>query len=248
MPLCGRSGSDSFVAFVTKRTRTVLSGRTGDIAREEETPVNDMVGSPVQGRTRWRRFAVVAVAATAAAGAIVVGMANGAIAASFAVSGQTFKVSADKLTGTGFVQYGGVVKPAGQTNPVPVAESGIASADLTNLCQSVVVPNTPISMIITAGQDPKNPAHADNLLIDMSDLTGDATFTNINIGQDASTLTAAGPNAHGQAGAFGQSATGVEIDNLHQISWATTAGTFALRGLHLSISLGDSNGKAKECF
>ena len=40
------------------------------------------------------------VPALAAAGAIVVGMANGAIAASFAVSGSTFKVSADELNGT----------------------------------------------------------------------------------------------------------------------------------------------------
>ncbi len=71
--------------------------------------MKDAQGDLGQGRTRWRRFAAVVIPAAAAAGAIVFGMANGAIAASFNVSGQTFKVSADRLEATGFVQYGGIV-------------------------------------------------------------------------------------------------------------------------------------------
>jgi hypothetical protein len=106
--------------------------------------VKDAQGNLVQGRTRWRRFAAVVIPAAAAAGAIVYGMANGAIAASFNVSGQTFKVSADKLEATGFVQYGGIVHSKGtdgRTTDVPVATAGMADAKLTNLCQSVKVPN-----------------------------------------------------------------------------------------------------------
>src|SRR5207248_8232712 len=111
--------------------------------------VNDAHGSPALGRTRWRRFAAVLVPALALAGVIVFGMANGAIAASFAVSGSTFKVSADELVGTGFVQYGGLaVDKAGRQHPVAV--SGIGKATLTNLCQSVVAPGG-ISLVIRAG-------------------------------------------------------------------------------------------------
>ena len=64
-------------------------------------------------RTRWKRFATVIVPASFIAGAIVFGQATGAIAASFNVSGSQFKVSADKLVGTGFVQYGGMVSEKG---------------------------------------------------------------------------------------------------------------------------------------
>ena len=69
--------------------------------------MKDAQGNLVLGRTRWRRFAAVMAPAVAAAGLMVVGIANGAVPASFAVSGSTFKVSADTLDGTGFVQYGG---------------------------------------------------------------------------------------------------------------------------------------------
>ena len=70
------------------------------------------------------------------------------------------------------------------------------------------------------------PAHADNLLIAMTQLSGDATFTNINIGQDASTLS-----TKAQVGGFGQGADKVVIKNLSQTAWATTAGTSRCRAL-----------------
>jgi uncharacterized protein DUF6230 len=197
--------------------------------------------SMVRGRTRWRRFAVVTVSAVALAGAIVLGMANGAIAASFAVSGSTFKVSADKLVGDGFVQYGGLaVDKAG--NQHPVAVSGIKSATLTNLCQSVVAPGG-ISLVIRAGTQAGNPATATNLIIDMNQLSGDATFTNIDIGVDASSLTKGPDNAKGQPGGFGQQADSVTITGLRQVAWATSAGTFTLNGLDLHISL-----TGEQCF
>jgi hypothetical protein len=203
--------------------------------------VNDAQGSPVLGRTRWRRFAVVLVPAVALAGAIVFGMANGAIAASFTVSGSTFKVSADQLVGNGFVQYGGTVTDkAGHVHPVAV--SGIKSATLRNLCQSVVVPGTPISLVIRAGKD--KPAEATDLLIDMEQLSGDATFENINIGQDATTLNKGPAGAVGQKdGAFGQQADKVTINGLKQVAWSTSAGTFTLNGLDLHVSL-----SGEQCF
>ena len=94
------------------------------------------------GRTRWRRFGLLAGLSAAAAGGLLALMSNGALAASFSVSGQQFKVSADKLVATGFVQYGTVdarTEPgAGAQTPEPVAVSAMKNATLTNLCQSVI--------------------------------------------------------------------------------------------------------------
>jgi hypothetical protein len=212
--------------------------------------VNDAPGSLVQGRTRWRRFVVVLVPATVIAGALMTGIANGAVPATFNVSGSTFKVSADRLDGTGFVQYGGRVSEKGADAKDPrdpkhhiVATSGIKDATLTNLCQSVAPPGLPVSILIRAGRDPRNPVHAENLLIDMTQLSGDAEFTNIHIGQDASDLDAAGQDVHGLQGGFGQQATEVHITNLRQVAWSTSAGTFTLNGLDLHVSL-----SKEECF
>jgi Family of unknown function (DUF6230) len=221
--------------------------------------VKDAQGNLVLGRTRWRRFAAVLAPAVAAAGLMVVGIANGAVPLSFAVSGSTFKVSADTLDGTGFVQYGGFAsQPGGRTITVggltipdpsdtahnhPIAVSGIKSASLTNLCQSVLVPGTPFSLVIRAGRSAGSPVTATDLMIGMTSLTGNATFGNIAIGQDASTLTGGPDIAKGLPTGFGQQAESVHIDHLQQIAWSTSAGTFTLNGLDLHVST-----SGEECF
>ena len=64
--------------------------------------------SQVRGGTRWKRFAVVMVPSVAATAAIGVALAQGALAASFSVSGQSFKVTADQLDGRASSQYGAI--------------------------------------------------------------------------------------------------------------------------------------------
>jgi hypothetical protein len=210
--------------------------------------VKDSQGDPAYGRTSWRRFAIAVAVPTAAAGALVFGMANGAFAASFPIAGQPFKISADKLVGTGFTQYGGQLETAKTGDAdVPVAMSGIASADLYNLCQSVRTPHSPISLTIRAGRG-ATPAKATNLLIGMSELNGDAVFTDMRIGQDASTLGLAGKDAHGAVGGFGQEASDVTITHLKQTAVSTTAGTFTLTGLTLKINFPGDDGNPEECF
>src|SRR3954447_2556732 len=90
--------------------------------------------SQVRGGTRWKRFAVVMVPSVAATAAIGVALSQGALAASFSVSGQQFKVSTDRLDGTGFVQYGAIDAQKGGKQ-VPVAVSGFSNAKIRNLCQ-----------------------------------------------------------------------------------------------------------------
>ncbi|EGX58931.1 hypothetical protein SZN_15158 [Streptomyces zinciresistens K42] len=209
--------------------------------------------SQVRGGTRWKRFAVVMVPSVAATAAIGVALAQGALAASFSVSGQSFKVSTDKLVGNGFSQYGALDEGytlSGKKTVNPVAVSAFKSATINNLCQSVVTPDIPVlgsvSLILRAGQG-DTPVEAKNLYIDIADLSADATFENIDIGVAAKDASK-GPGMKGggeQANPYGfaQQADKATLTGVKQTAWATTAGTFKLSGLKMSLSTG-----AKECY
>ena len=183
-----------------------------------------------QGRVKWRRFAMVAVPAVIVAGALIGLTAEGAIASSISVSGEQYLITASKLTGTGFEQFGGTVTNGSGSQPVII--SAIHSATLTNLCQSVTI--GPITLHLTAGGG-GTPVSAQNLIVDASGQTGsEAVFHNISIGLDAGTLNE-DPGADGSSGGFGQQADSMEIDNLVQHTWLTTAGTFTLPDLSLGF-------------
>ena len=186
--------------------------------------------TPSQGRVKWRRFALVAVPAVIVAGALIGLTAEGAIASSISVSGEQYLITASKLTGTGFEQFGGQV--AGTSGTQPVIISAIHSATLTNLCQSVSI--GPITLHLTAGGG-GTPVTAQNLVVDASGQTGSqAVFHNISIGLDSGTLNE-DPGADGASGGFGQQADSMEIDHLVQHTWLTTAGTFTLPDLSLGF-------------
>ncbi|MFD1830189.1 MULTISPECIES: DUF6230 family protein [Streptomyces] len=205
--------------------------------------------SVARGGTRWKRFAVVMVPSVAATAAVGVALAQGALAASFSISGQQAKVSVDRLDGEGFVQYGTVnVKHNGEK--VPVAVSAFKDADLRGLCQSVVVPVPlfgDVSLKLTAGNDGKV-VEAKNLYIDLDQLDADATFTNINIGVAAGATTKGpgikkGDAAEQLPGSFAQEADKAVLTDVKQTSWATSAGTFKLSGLSMKVAKGKN-----ECF
>jgi hypothetical protein len=184
---------------------------------------------------RAGRVALAAIPVGVVASLLMGGVANGAVPVAFTVSGGTFQVGASQLKGTGFSQYAGVVKQKdGTAHPVSVAN--IASAKLWNLCQSVVVPGMPVGLKITAGGGGK-PATASNMQIGMTDLKGDATFNNIRIGVDATTVNT---SAKGSAGDFAQDADSVSIKNLQQTAWSTQASVFNLTGLHLQLTGGET--------
>jgi len=226
--------------------------------------VKDSLSEPGYGRTNWRRFAVSIGVPLAVAGGLVIALEQGAIAANFAVSGTSFKLSATSLDGTGFTQYSDAIPQTTNADAAGrkiTAMSGIDSATISNLCQTVTAPSPfggSIVMRIDAGGVGANPTqadldnkavHASNLLIGMSDLQGDATFTNIKIGVDASTMGApAAPNSAGPAvGGFGQQSEGVSIKNLKQTATYTSAGKFTLNGMHLHLFVG-AKATDNECF
>ncbi|MFJ5233625.1 DUF6230 family protein [Kitasatospora sp. NPDC088391] len=210
------------------------------------------------GKTRWKRFALVMVPSVAATAAIGVSLANSALAASFSVSGQSFKVTVDDLQGEGFSQFGGVDFGADKS-PHPVAISAFDHAKLQNLCQSVVTDLGPLgkwTLVLKAGNstDPQKQVDAQQLLIDLNQLNADAEFKSINIGQDASTLKgsavdklkADGGTLPTGAQGFAQAAKSAHLTNVQQTAWATSAGTFTLNGLRLNINQG--SGAGVECY
>jgi hypothetical protein len=196
------------------------------------------------GRIRWKRFAFIFIPAMGVTGVLLGLTANGALASSFSISGQQFQVSATSLNGVGFQQFGTVEETSGG-KPIAVAESEIGTAKITNLCQSVVAA-FPLglgtyTLRITAGSG-ATPVSASSLIIDADQLsTSVASFHNINIGQDASTLNAVPGVPDGAAGTFGQQASGITIEGLRQVAYATSAGTFTLPGFSLSLSAGDNS-------
>ncbi|MFI8960757.1 DUF6230 family protein [Streptomyces sp. NPDC053493] len=216
--------------------------------------------SQVRGGTRWKRFAVVMVPSVAATAAIGVGLAQGALAASFSISGQEFKVKADSLVGNDFVQYGSVDAGKdleGKDFAAPVAVSGFSEAWITNMCQSVVTPNVPfvgdVTLQLKAGtegaKDDSKKVYAKNIYLDVSSLKTDAEFGNIDIGVAAGNLAKSPgkpgiqPNTKANPYGFGQRAETAKLSNVEQKAWATTAGTFKLPDLDLSLHRGKV-----ECF
>ncbi|GAA1923246.1 DUF6230 family protein [Streptomyces durmitorensis] len=198
--------------------------------------------SVARGGTRWKRFAVVMVPSVAATAAIGVALSQGALAASFSVSGQQFKVTAKQLDGTGFVQYGAL--DSGKSGNHPVAVVGLNSAKITNLCQSVVVPVPvfgDVSMTLKAGGEGGPRVEAKKLYIDADDLKADATFTNVDIGVSIDQTTKGPGPSKGDKYApdsFAQQADKVRFTDVKQRAWATTAGTFKLSGLAMSVKKG----------
>ncbi|MFC0597698.1 DUF6230 family protein [Streptomyces palmae] len=197
------------------------------------------------GRTRWLRLALVMVPTLALSGGVLAAMATGALASSFGVSanaftvsGRSFQISADTLRGRGFEQFG--VLDRGANAAYPEALTAIRSADLVNLCQSVVqeVPLFgAVTLRLSSGTGDR-PAHADRLVADAHELAGDASFRHITIGQDASTLTEV-PGVTGPRGGFAQQAETMRIDDLRQETRSVSAATFRLPGLHLAVSRGE---------
>ncbi|MFD9703727.1 DUF6230 family protein [Lentzea sp. NPDC059081] len=195
------------------------------------------------GRTRWARFVGVFGIGTVGVGALLFGMSQGALAASFAVSGTNFKVSSDSLTGQGFVQFGGVDAGAGQVHVVAV--SGFKTATLDKFCQSVFVANMPIvgdiTLRITA--DGAGGMSADNLVVNLTDLSGDLTLGNPEIGVDANKVNKGPENLRGLPGSFGLQADSANITGLKQTAWSTTAQTIRFKNMNLTIRQGK-----QECF
>jgi hypothetical protein len=204
--------------------------------------MKDTSGASVLGRTSAKRLGLVLVPSLAAVGILGGMMANGALAASFGVSGQTFHLTATSLTGQDFAQFGSVDKIYANGKYIPVAVSGFKTAQINGLCQSVETDLSAYGLGTVWLELKAKTASATNLIIDMQQLNASqAVFTNINIGQDASQLELGDPGEQGSAGLFGQQADQATLTGVDQVANATNAGTFTLNGMSLSIVTGGTD-------
>lgn len=172
------------------------------------------------GRTSWKRLVSALSIAIALVGGLLALAATGGIAMAFTgVSGAGFTLTADNLSGDTLKQYGNFLAVAGTDKPV--IEVSLATADLTNMKQKICV-GLPVGGQLTAG-DNGTPAHAANLIADMTDQTGDITLTNMTLG---------GP---GPLGDPMTTATHINVTNMTQKAFYTTAASLVLNHAHLSF-------------
>ncbi|GGK33160.1 hypothetical protein GCM10010124_27370 [Pilimelia terevasa] len=183
---------------------------------------------PPTGRLHWGRAAAVGLPALAVAAGLLYAVADGLLPASLAAAGVPTKVSAGRVEGDGFVQYG---------DGAPVAVAGIARARLYDYCQSVRAPLLPLVLTLRAGRDGA-PVTARDLRIDSQALAGRATFDDVAIGRDAGDLGSAA------AGSLGQSAARVVITDLRQLTQAASAADLRLHGVDVDLGMGVE----RECF
>lgn len=184
------------------------------------------------GRVRWRRFTITIVPAIGLAVMLMLLSTQAVLAVSLSISGEAFTVTAGLLKGEGFEQFPVVDHSAGNKH-LTLEATAIRSAKISHLCQSVRVLG--LTMVITAGNT--KPVSATNLVVDADRFSGNASFTHLVQGQDASTLNQV-PGVRGPAGAFALAASKVTITHLRQHAYATTAGTFTLPGFSLHFGGG----------
>ncbi|MFJ5268257.1 DUF6230 family protein [Streptomyces sp. NPDC088358] len=202
------------------------------------------------GRTSWKRFARVLVPGVVAAAALGVGMAQGALAASFLISGQKFQVALDTLDAHGLSIYG-TVDVTREGTLVPVVVTGARRAEISGLCQSVVVPIPVLgtyTLRITGGQ--RSRIEARDLFLDATSVSStQANFNDLDIGVAAGAVSK-GPISRGDRNSrffdpngFAQQADSALLRDVRFTTVAVSAATFNVPGLDVRLRQGHH-----ECF
>ncbi|MBM7169993.1 hypothetical protein JQK87_16520 [Streptomyces sp. G44] len=187
------------------------------------------------GRTNWRRFSCAAAGALVLAAGTVATTTAASVPVSFAVAGNPFSVTAERLEAEGAVQFASFRQDASGGRHA-VAAVGIREAKLYRLCQSAVA-RTPLgtaTLRIRSGG--REPVRASSLALDLASLRGDMAFGSVQMGRDASTLQGGGVT--GPAGTYGQQARTLTIDGMRMKAWSLTAGLFSLKGATMDVDAG----------
>ncbi|MFG2847860.1 DUF6230 family protein [Kitasatospora sp. NPDC048296] len=201
------------------------------------------------GRTRWKRFAVILLPCLAATAALVVGVAQNALGASFLISGEEFKLFAAELDGEGFSLYG-TVDLTREHDPVPVMVTGFESATIRGLCQSAVFPIPVLGTFTLRLTGDKREATAKEFFIDSKTLTADqSTAHRLDIGVAAGALTKGEVSRGDRDSRFfnpnslAQQASSIKLTDVRVTAVAVAAGSFDVPGLGVSLVRGRD-----ECF
>ncbi|WP_043267858.1 DUF6230 family protein [Streptomyces sp. CT34] len=196
-----------------------------------------------EGRTHWKRTAVMLVPGVACVGAVVIALAQGAMAASFAVSGKNFKVSADEITGRGISSFPSSLGSTDGTGHA-VLLAGIKSGTAKGVCLSMKqkLPLVgEVSLLVRSGGE--RPVTGENLVVDADALTSSGgRVTGVQAGRDASTLGGA-PGVSGPRGLFGVQASTALARDVRSTAWASNGGSLTLDRVDIELSR-----TGKECY
>ncbi|GGN76998.1 cholesterol esterase [Actinoplanes lobatus] len=197
-----------------------------------------------EGRTSWGRACWLLLPSLAVLGGLTVGIAEGALAASFGVSGQYIKVRAGSVEGTDVAAYLDTVQSVDGTHH-PVMLAGVGRASMRDVCTSAVV-DVPvvgkISLKVLGGTT--EAITGTNVVADADSLLGGGgVVTDVEAGRDASTLDRV-PGVSGPAGRFGLQAGSLRTEDVRSTAWSANGATIELAGdLEVNVTSG-----VDECF
>jgi hypothetical protein len=176
-------------------------------------------------------------------------MAQGALAASFFISGQRFQVGADTLTVRGLSIYGMVDVPR-KGAPVPVVVTGMRQAKIDGLCQSIAVPIPVLGTYTLRLTGDGGQARAKDMFIDGTTLlAGEASLHDLDIGVAAGSLTTGKINPGDRDSRFfnpngiAQQAASATFTDVRVTAVAVTAATLNVPDLGVRLLQG-----RHECF
>ncbi|MEW9549751.1 DUF6230 family protein [Nonomuraea sp. NPDC050783] len=183
---------------------------------------------------RWKRFWSVLAPSLAALAVLAVGMAQGAVPASFAVSGRRMKVSAAKLSGRGVGMVPGVVRSVDGRRHVVVRLS-LRTAQVYGLCQSAEV-DTPMGpfTVRLGTRDREKPSRISELDISATSLSADVDLGSVVLNRDAGT-PGAGNVQKGRRGDYGVDVLTFSARDVTADAWMVMGGSFLVDGLSVTI-------------
>lgn len=177
--------------------------------------------------------------------AMMFALAEGVLAASFVISNQQFKVAADRIEGSGLIQYGTFNKRYDGTI-VPVLVFGLSRSKTTGLCQSTVVRNFPIVGTITMKVTAKQVSARDSYSSVIKAMDGTVTLKNSKNGV-ATGSTVSGPGVRQgdkvDPASSAQEAEEFTVTKSKQIVAATSASITHITGSKVRFYRG-----VNECF
>ena len=188
-----------------------------------------------RGRTRWRRFVLALLVGLACVALLLVGLVQGALAATFTVAGLPFDGTVNRLQSQSAVLFG--TADQSRDAAFPVLDIGFGDARINDLCLSFVATGLPVvgeaNFAITSGE-----VNAQTLLIAVENANGQSlTLTDAEIGRDAGTLDRL-PGLAGPAGAFGIQSGTIALEQVRLTGRSITAGTLQLGQFAINTEVG----------
>ncbi|WP_145962044.1 DUF6230 family protein [Renibacterium salmoninarum] len=190
------------------------------------------------GRTRWRKAVLLFAPSLVVVGVLGVGMAQGAIAASFGVSGNSLKFTTGDVEASNVSAFLGTATSTTSSDK-PVMLAGIQTALVHGICASSVL-DVPVFGTISLKfiANPDQPITATNLTADADSLlTGDGVINGMQAGIDASTLSAT-PGFKGPAGVFGFQSSSLNATGLKGTAWQAAGGSMKISDMQVQMNQG----------